>query len=229
MATNTIDIVPISKKEKGCVVGYEDITLYGNWNKKEEIVEQPTEEPSIDIPEVLEEDNQQSRVVEPNPEPSSQKIFRKPTTVGRLMRERAGSPRFLFTTELNATLYSISTGRVEKIFYVNGITSVNGSSLADIYVVSRQDNTAYIIEYAWVESNSVSVGQNVTSDTIIGKVPTISKKYLPYIYVNIYKFDCGTDEFVLTPEIFQNLKKRIPENPMKYMDISGTDEIWESR
>ena len=236
-ATNTLDITPIPKKEKECTIGYEDITIYANWNKKEELKEESkVEETSTIIPEVLIDDDSQSSTVEESPEPSTveespeptfSKIFRKPVEVGKLMREKEGSPMFVFVTKNSSPVYSITNGVVYKVF--SNTTSSAGEPVFNVLIMAKSDNITYFIEYLWVKTPKVSLNQIVTSDTVIGNVPIMAAQYLPFIYVNIYS--CNNDERNCSDqELIRTYYRKLRLiNPMTCMDIPSTNEIWESR
>jgi len=222
--TNTKDIPPVPEKEGNCIIGYQDISLYAKWNKKEDPVPEPVNKKEEPAPVVVEEPQTEAREELPTePAATDVRVLRRPTTVG-MMDYNIRNNDYYIKTKNYTPIYSMANGRVHKIMKNVGLEKYNYNR--PVYTVSTIvviNDKPYVINYRYLTSIQVEEGQDITSDTILGNLVSITT---PELYIEIYAF---LDFESLYNNFHRTVNKSMKqENAFSYIDIPESRE-WDER
>ena len=228
-ATNTIDITPIPIKDKDCITGYQDITLYAKWKKKEE---QPIQNREVTNTNTQVNNNVTKNTTPTNNELPLSSVLKRPTESGTYDYTCRNYHNYCSVYTANSiktsyrnNVYSVANGRVVAVS-PNGMSDYYNQSLYDIGIEIKYNDTFYMVEYFDIAEKQISLGQYVSSDTVIGK-----PKYKSSIfYMNIYPVKCPDEEPECNLDI-HNIHDR-HYKPMiqlsKFLNVRPT-ESWDSR
>ena len=224
--TNTKDITPIPIKDKDCITGYQDITLYAKWKKKEE--------KPIQNKEVTNNNNQVNNNVttnesQPTNEPTLKNVLKRPTETGTFSYNCRNNCNVytanLIKTSYRANIYPVADGRVVSVSG-SGMSNYYKQKLYDIGIQIKYNDTFYVVEYFDIAEVQLSVGQTITSDTVIGK----PKQDIPIFYMNIYPVKCPDEvpECSLNIYLIGDRKYKYRRNLSNYLNVRN-NESWETR
>ena len=237
------DLVKREKKEKECLIGYEDITLYAKWNEKiieeqpEEIVTNSTQEVLADVQiEEPQESEEQSLPQEQIVEDTVPNIceFKRPVEYGKFInytmathKETIPKYNFYIVTNRMSPIYSVTCGKVYFVrtymskFNYKGDTTTP-ERVSDIYTLSYMDGQFISIVYIEVAEAKVKVNDVISNETMLGRATYMSKGIfvhrLPYI--NIYMQKGQADPY--------NSRGGDTINPASLISLPQT-EFWNER
>ena len=210
------------KKEKDCLVGYEDITIYAKWNEKPKEEPAPSTSENVENVQVEEQQASTSEVVEninfeePTPiedqalpqEQTTEDIisnaceFKKPVEYGKYIDYGRATGKYytsrytnMIVTNPQTPIYSSTCGLVYyiKTYRSNyNYMSIEVPALvSEIFTISKLNGEYISIVYMEVTDVNVSLGQIITSDTLLGKTAILNKNTfihsLPYMNIYIQK------------------------------------------
>ena len=232
--TNYIKVRP-KKNSKGCVIDYEDITIYAKWKKdddengsvKKDNKENNNKQITKNKSNNKTEEKKETKVVQESLTPESRKL-KRPTITGKISRVENDTTRNGYNP--NAYESFIKTGCGDNI-YALGNGSVKYTNSGGMAIIKHSyGGKDYLVAYMDFSNLSVSRGQEVSSDTVIGKANGISN-------------DCGLFSFAVFPydennlndndlnqgfSFFNLLIKGSMVNPVEIFDIPS-DNNWNTR
>ena len=230
-ATNTKDITPIPIKDKDCITGYQDITLYAKWKKKEEQTIQNKEVTNTNT-NMQVNNNVTNNTTPINNEVPLSSILKKPTDAGTYNYNCNYNHNYCSVFEANsirtsyrANIYSLANGKVVSS-QQSGMSSYYNQPLYNIGIEINYNNNFYVIEYFDIAEIEVKEGQFVNSNTVIGK----PKREQPIFHMNFYLVKCPDEipECSLNIHNINDRKYKILKRLTPILGINPT-ESWNSR